>query len=478
MKAHKEGELRNYASIYLPTVPYVFVYMLQQVENNTHEFLKWVNRLPNYRRVIKRKKLVLTKKTLLQLVLSYATATTLLIAVILLFMHGAYAFAVGLFLVQPAAVILMLAYTTRLAAKIIAFKRRKDYAVASEKLLTHKVTKIVVLGSYGKTTAKELLATTLAEGKLVAATPGNMNVPISHARWIINKLTGEEEVLIFELGEGEPGDIKRFCELLHPDIAILTGYAPNHLDSYGTVDALKEDLRSIEDFVKPENLYVAEQAADAIAFQHTVNVFGPKGNGEWHIKNPEVAITGTSFDLVHEKEIISLHSNLIGLHNVPMLALCFKLGLAMGLSKKELETGIARTMPFEHRMQAREINGAWLIDDTYNGNLEGIRAGLELLKNIKAARKMYVTPGLVEQGSENEAVHTEIGRLIAASGPDVVVFMRNSVCDIMQKSLKDHGFKGIIRIESDPLVFYGNIQYELAGGDVVLMQNDWTDNYS
>ena len=474
----KQDELRNYLTIYLPTAPYVFVYMLQQVENNATEFLKWVNRAPDYRHVMKRKKLVLTKKASMLLVLAYGLAAIIVAASALLFIKGYYPFAVGLFIVQPALVILFLAYINKLGVKLIAFKRRKDYYIASEKLLAHKATKIVVLGSYGKTTAKELLATTLMQGKKVAFTPGNMNVPISHARWIINKLTGDEEVLVFEVGEGEPGDIKRFCELLHPDIAVLTGYAPNHLDGYGTTEALKEDLRSIEDFVKPGNLYMAEQAAKNLNFKNKVNIYGEKGSGDWQIKNVEVAITGTSFDLVHGKEKVSLHSNLIGEHNVPPLALCFSLGLSLGLTRKEAETGIARTMPFEHRMQASELNGAWLIDDTYNGNLEGIRAGLELLKNIKAARKMYVTPGLVEQGTETEKVHTEIGKLIAQSKPDIVVFMHNSVCHIMERSLKEHGYKGIIRIEADPLAFYTNIQYELAGGDVVLMQNDWTDNYN
>jgi UDP-N-acetylmuramoyl-tripeptide--D-alanyl-D-alanine ligase len=474
----KKNELKSYFSIYLPTAPYVFVYMLQQVENNADEFLKWVNRVPNYRHVIKRKKLVVTKKAAMLVVLAYAMAVVVLAVVILMFKRGQYPFAVGLFVIQPAVVILFLAYINKLGVKLIAFKRRKDYGIASAKLQAHKATKIVVLGSYGKTTAKELLATVLKEGKKVASTPGNMNVPISHARWIINKLTGEEEVLIFELGEGEPGDIKRFCELLHPDIAVLTGYAPNHLDGYKTTDALKEDLRSIEDFVDSENLYVAEQAAEAVKFKKDIQVFGTKKSDGWDIKNIKVAITGTSFDMTHDKQKVSLHSSLIGEHNVAPLALSFTLAQKLGVSQKEAEAGIAKTMPFEHRMQAKEVNGAWLVDDTYNGNLEGIRAGLELLKSVKATRKMYVTPGLVEQGTETEKVHTEIGHLVAKAEPDVVVFMHNSVCHIMEHALKEKGYKGIIRVESDPLEFYTNIQYELAGGDVVLMQNDWTDNYA
>jgi len=55
--------------------------------------------------------------------------------------------------------------------------------------------------------------------------------------------------------------------------------------------------------------------------------------------------------------------------------------------------------------------------------------------------------------------------------------MRNSVSDIIEKSLTDAGFKGELRIENDPLNFYTNLDQFLAAGDLVLMQNDWPDNY-
>jgi UDP-N-acetylmuramoyl-tripeptide--D-alanyl-D-alanine ligase len=113
-------------------------------------------------------------------------------------------------------------------------------------------------------------------------------------------------------------------------------------------------------------------------------------------------------------------------------------------------------------MEPKPLNGAWIIDDTYNGNIEGMRAGLELLKELPAKKRIYVTPGLVEQGEKTENVHTELGRLIAAAAD----------------SLQANGYQGTVQIESDPLNFYENLQYGLAAGDVVLMQNDWTDNYA
>jgi len=87
-----------------------------------------------------------------------------------------------------------------------------------------------------------------------------------------------------------------------------------------------------------------------------------------------------------------------------------------------------------------------------------------------------VTPGLVEQGSKTQEVHEEIGARIASS-VDVVVLMQNSVTEYIKAGLKKRNFKGKLLEVSDPLQFYTNLDQFVAAGDIVLMQNDWTDNY-
>ena len=474
----KNIKISSLLSFYSPTAPYYFIYMLQQVEYDGDEFMKWINRAPNIRLVMRRKKLILTKKAFVLLVISYGMASSVIAVALYCLLIGLYPFVAGLLIIQPALVIVSLVGATKLGTKLLIIKRRNDYSDAQKKLATMNAVKIVVLGSYGKTTAKEVLATVLASRYKVAYTPGNMNVAISHARWIKNNLQGDEDYVIFELGESKSGDIDNFSKLINPDIAIVTGYAPNHIESYGNVEALQSDLVSIEKYIKPENLFVEQAAAKILPFKDHVQTFGLHkvvGNKVEHVVT---SLTGTTFDISHKNKTVTLHTNLIGEHNVPILSLCYILAINYGLSTELACKTIAITKPFEHRMQAREINGAWLIDDTYNGNIEGIRAGLMLLKDIDAKRKIYVTPGLVEQGSETKKVHEEIGMLIAHTNPNITIFMDNSACIIMKNSLLKNGYKGEIRIESDPISFYSNIQYELIGGDVILMQNDWTDNYA
>jgi UDP-N-acetylmuramoyl-tripeptide--D-alanyl-D-alanine ligase len=189
-------------------------------------------------------------------------------------------------------------------------------------------------------------------------------------------------------------------------------------------------------------------------------------------------LKSTSFDLCKGKRTIALQSGLVGRHQIGFLSLVATLGLQLGQTTEQIQAGIAKTKPFEHRMQPYQLGGAWIIDDTYNGNLEGLRAGTALLAELPASRKIYVTPGLVDQGDQAERVHVEAGRLIAAAQPDIIVLMQNSVTKFIQTGLAKAGFDGEVRIEVDPLEFYTNLNLLVAAGDLVLMQNDWTDNYA
>lgn len=342
---------------------------------------------------------------------------------------------------------------------------------------SHKAVKIAVAGSYGKTTMKEMLQTVLSEGKKVAATPANKNVASEHAKFA-KKLSGDEDILIIEFGEGAPGDVESFAETLQPDIAVITGLAPAHLDKYLTLEAAAKDIFSLSNYVKPKNLYVnSEPEAIKQFLKKTFQTYNAQSAGGWNVSNTKISLGGTSFSLKKGTASLNIDSHLLGRHQVGPLAAVAALADKLGLSKNQIEAGIAKIEPFEHRMKPRKINGAWIIDDTYNGNIEGMKAGLEFLKGLKAKRKIYITPGLVDQGEESKKIHKQLGEAIAKANSDMVVLMEHSVTPWIKAGLKKAGYKGQLRIDDDPLHFYNNLDQFIAAGDVVLLQNDWPDQY-
>ena len=243
---------------------------------------------------------------------------------------------------------------------------------SSQIFASHPGKKIAVTGSYGKTTMKELLKTVLSEKFKVAATPANKNVSISHARFA-DTLSGKEDVLVIEYGEAEPGDVARFARLTHPTHAIITGLAPAHLDHYKTLKAAGEDIFSVADYLAGKQVYVHDDAASQPFIKPKYEKFSESGALGWKISGVKVDISGVSFVMKKGSDSLKLSSSLIGRHQVCYLAFVAALGLEFDMTKREVTSGIAKTTPYEHRLQPYQLAGAWIIDDTYNGNLEGIR---------------------------------------------------------------------------------------------------------
>ncbi len=471
--------IKNFLTVYSPSVPYVYVYMLQQVEYDASQFLAWVSRAPDYRRIMKRKKLVYTKKAVSMIFISYFISLAGLLSTVFFVVKNNYMFASLVFFITPIVSALFLAVIAGLGNLLLRFKRKTDISEASLKMSQSKAIKIAVIGSYGKTTMKEFLGTILSSNKKVAVTPGNRNVAISHARWINNNLDGDEDIIVFEYGEYRPGDIAELAQLTCPNFAVITGFAPNHLDTYKNVGALKVDLASIKNFVDPDKIFAFAQAASELELNLSdEQIFDANSALGWKITIDSSGFHGLHITLKKDKNTIKLNSGLLGRHLAPPLAFAATFAQKLGIDNKSISEAVSNIKPFEHRLSPVHINGAWIIDDTYNGNLEGIKAGLALLKELPAKRKIYVTPGLVEQGQEKESVHREIADHIITTDPDEVVLMNNSATEIIMKALRENEFKGTVTIEENPLNYYEYMSYKLSAGDVVLMQNDWTDNYN
>lgn len=475
------------ASLYMPAYPTTLVYMLQSTEYQIGPYLKWYWRTQNFARVANRRQLKVTRVTrLLHLILIAGMAIQVAVGLVLVYfgywrhLTGGVYFGVALVVGYPV-VWAHLAVVPLLLGRIFIIKpaQQRQRARAEKIFKAHPAVKLAIAGSYGKTSMKEILLAVLSEGKKVAATPANKNVGVAHAQFAA-KLTGNEDILIIEYGEGAPGDVARLARLTRPTHAVITGLAPAHLDRYRTLHAAGVDIFSVVQYVPKGHVFVNTESSDATAFMKPdYSSYDQTGALGWKISDVSVNLEGTNFTLKKGKTTLKLHSSLLGRHQLGPLSLAAALAHQFGLSDKQIIAGIAKTTPFEHRMQPYHLAGAWVIDDTYNGNLEGIRVGTQLLKELSAnRRKIYVTPGLVDQGPETKRVHIEMGQLIASATPNLVVLMQNSVTAFIRQGLEAAGYKGELMIENNPLNFYTNLDQFLAVGDVVLMQNDWPDNYT
>lgn len=458
-----------------PRAPIRLAYMLQQFEYDTVKFTRWMLVYPSLWSIQRRGTFAPTTRGRAIKLYALVVYLTWILFVLVATSHDMRYILALLF---PGVVTgyLLILLNAVMQVAVVSPRQRKEIQSAQRKLLTSPAVRIAVLGSFGKTSMKELLVTVLSEGKKVAATPGNKNVLISHARWI-QKLKGDEEVLVIEYGEAAPGDIQRFADYSKPTYAVVTGLAPAHLDYYPTVESIRDDFASILETVDPTRVWFNahnELLREAFVGAHS---YSENGVDDTSVSNVRIDFGGMTFTATSGKKKTTYHTGLLGEHQIGPLVAVVAIARELGLSDEQIKRGIAKTMPYEHRMQPKPLHGAWIIDDAYNGNIEGMRAGLDLLIKLPAKRRIYVTPGLVDQGVENERVHTELGGLIAKADPDRVVLMENTNTQYIIRGLDTGGYKGDISIESDPLGYYLGLEHQVAAGDVVMLQNDLPDSY-
>lgn len=477
--------MKNFLSLYSSTYPETIVYMLQNTEYQPRAYLRWYWRASDFTKIMYRRRLDKTKpaRLLLTALITGMTVQLLLGITLIIVTYGNvnwWTFLGWVLVLTYPVIWAHLIVVPLIIGQLLIIDPKNRSLIKESKSIFAKHTgiKIAVAGSYGKTSMKELLNTVLGEGKVIAVTPANKNVSSSHARFA-KKLTGKEEVLVIEYGEGAPGDVKKYTAITKPTFGVITGLAPAHLDRYPSLAAAGQDIFSLARSLKPDHIYVNTESEATKAFMkpgfHGYNSHSVLG---WKIQDIKVDFNGTSFVMKKGREQLKLKSGLLGRHQVGPLAFAAAFGIQLGLTKSQVEAGVAKTHAFEHRMQPRSLHGAWILDDTYNGNIDGMIAGLQLLHELSGKRKIYVTPGLVDQGEETERVHNQLGEEIARANPNKVILMKNSTTDAIQAGLRAGGYKGEVQIESNPLEFYTNLEHFIASGDVIMMQNDWPDNYN
>lgn len=466
--------------------PRSLVYMMQSSEYDIKEYLRWYWRAQDFRKIEVRKTLVQTAKAKVALILATLTQISLYLIGLLTFFWS-WKFALAILILTPLITVALVALWIKILEILVQKPiEKKLIKRAQKKLSEHSALKIAIAGSYGKTTMREILYETISAGKRTARAEKNYNTPIGTARFV-NSLRGDEEVLIFELGEYYQGDIKTLCEIINPDIGIITGVNEAHIEKFKTLEKTTSTIFELSDYLKQkENSKIFANAENEIVKKeaekrggHTL--YSLAGIGDWKVSEVKTDLGGTSFSLRNTviNTTMNLKSGLLGMHQIPSLVVSAQIAIDIGLSVSQIENGIAQTKSFEHRLQkTTSRSGVVMLDDSYNGNPDGVRAVINFMSSLKIdGQKFYLTPGLVEMGKKTEEIHLEIGRQIANSGIENVILINNSVTPHIEKGLQQENYSGKLTKFDDALLAFSALPNMTVSGDVVLIQNDWPDNY-
>jgi len=346
--------------------------------------------------------------------------------------------------------------------------------------------KVGITGSYGKTSTKFILGTLLQEEWNTLVTPSSFNTPMGITRVIREQLTPEHKAFVAEMGARYKGDISELCRLVQPRYGIVTAVGRQHLETFGSYEAVIETkselLRALPKdgaaFLNGDNPD-CRRMYDECALPNKF-LFGLTGD-DLYLKAEEIEVSpaGSTFTLVtREGERVRCATQLMGKHNIANITGAAALAKYLGVSMELIAIAIEKLEPVEHRLQLiHGQGGLTVIDDAFNANPSGTEAALEVLKSFAPARRVIVTPGMIELGPEEEQLNEAFGRGIAGAA-DIAILVGKARVEPIRRGLLDAGFpqECIVQVQSLREATDRLPLYTVPGG-VVLFENDLPDNY-
>ena len=345
---------------------------------------------------------------------------------------------------------ILFAYITSVMMEGILFRGFVKKAEKKLKKMEHMVV-IGVTASYGKTSIKNYIAHILSAKYTTYATPRSVNTFGGVLKDINDDLPEDTEIYIVEMGARGRGDIAEISEFVNPHLAIVGKIGSAHIEYFGNLENIRNTKMEILKSNRLQEAWVHDSAK--VKPEKIIHSFGKE------ISNIKATLDGLDFDMEGE----SYHVNILGSFNAMNIAVAIKVAKALDMDdniiKKQLET----LKPTPHRLQRMDAGGKVIIDDSFNGNIEGMLEGFSLASTYNG-RKVLITPGLVEvDDSFNEEVAKKADEVF-----DLIIVTGDLNYGIFRDCIDD---SKLLKLESKDKMQEMLIEHTKVG-DLILFAND------
>ena len=360
---------------------------------------------------------------------------------------------------------------------------------------------VAIAGSIGKTGTKFAVATVLRKQFSVQFQKGNYNdlvtVPLvffglpepplfNPLAWTATFLRIERqlrrpypyEVVIVELGPDGPGQMHKFSKYLHADIGLLTAIAPEHMEFFGTLAAVaKEELviAGLSDELIVSNDHVAAEYLDGI----TCLSYGLQAGADCRLQHTWDGVRrGYTVTITGQKESYEGFITALGEHQLQPVAAAVLTAERLGMSRSDIEQGIAEIRPAPGRMQPLAgINDSLIIDDSYNNVSSMVAiAALDTLYSLDHPQKIALLGNMNELGGHAPDHHRLVGEHCDPSKLDLVVTLGPQANTILAEAAEARGCR-VVRTET-PYEAGKIIAEQIKPGAAVLIKGSQNRVYS
>ncbi len=290
-----------------------------------------------------------------------------------------------------------------------------------------KIPVVVVGGSNGKTTTKEMVSAVLRTKFRVLSTEGNLNNHIGVPHTLL-RLEKQHQAAVVEIGTNHFGEIAHLCTVAEPTHVLITNIGREHLEFFSSIDGVAEaEGEAFEwirknrrtkalGFVNQDDTRVKKQAKGL-----RKSVTYGLGKGPASVKGKIVSFDADACAVLEVKpkgkKAFRVQVAVPGQHNALNALAAAAVGLTFKVPAKRISEALASFTSANKRMQVLRLKGLTVLNDTYNSNPDSALAALHVLEDVRSSgKKIAVLADMLELGKNGAEEHRRVGQAAVKSG--------------------------------------------------------------
>ena len=339
-----------------------------------------------------------------------------------------------------------------------------------------KIPVLVIGGSNGKTTTKEMISSVLRTKFQILSTEGNLNNHVGVPQTIL-RLEKDHQIAVLEIGTNHFGEIDYLCSIAEPTHVLITNVGREHLEFFGSLDGVsKAEGEAFEwlrkhrrttgiGFVNQDDGHLKKQSKGihkAITYGFAKGTASVKGKVQSLDENACVQLEVRQ----RAKKPFRVQLSVPGQHNAFNALAAATVGLTFKVPVKRIQQALSSFSSASKRMQVLKFDSVIVLNDTYNSNPDSVMAALGVLGSIGTpGKKIAVLADMLELGENSIEEHKRIGKAAKTSGIK---------CLLTYGPLSKHTFEAAATAQKSHYDQKAALSEDLFGllspGDVVLIK--------
>ncbi len=289
---------------------------------------------------------------------------------------------------------------------------------------------VAVTGSVGKTSTKNMIATTLKNASKTFCIRDNMNRP-DYACCLLQNVPENSEFFVQEVDEGTHKSTEYASQMLRPKVAVVTNVGISHFQNFGSYEGIAENIMGVSKGLAKDGILIINgddaRSVDALKYVNcnVVKVGIDNKNCDCIAQNIRATENATiDFDIVYKGQTYPASISVVGKHNIYNAMVAFVTAHFLGLPVDKVLAGVKKFKTNGVRQNLIKAGQNLVYVDCFNAAPNSMKTALDTLATLPVkdgCKRIAVLGDMLEFGDISEQTHRDVGKIAGQSQADIVI---------------------------------------------------------